>query len=238
MILTENTLKHPLEGIEIVKPNAYIIKPDFSEWGRTLLRNIETRARLSHRSEDSQTADSWQRLLQAVVINHGDWSVTEHESVTVLVTCDRGISHEWVRHRLGAYTQESTRFVNYKKKLGLSFVCPFDYNSEDKVERERLALWLMTIQVAARSYYNLLDRGVTPQIARSVLPNALATRFYVSYNLRMWRHFFIMRTTKETHPQMRQITIPLLREFQATIPLLFDDVLPEEKQSVALSKPR
>jgi thymidylate synthase (FAD) len=85
-------------------------------------------------------------------------------------------------------------------------------------------------------YKNLLNRGWTPQEARSVFPNALASRIITTTNLRAWRHFLIMRTCKEAHPQMRQVTIPLLKEFQDTFPILFDDIIPNEKQSIAMRK--
>lgn len=222
--------------MKIVPPSAYMVHVTSRERGVQLLRECEQCARLSHRSEDKITLESWEPILRAVVLQHGDWSVVEHASVRVFVLCDRGISHEWVRHRLGAYTQESTRFVNYKKKFGeIEFVQP---ETESLKGAAGLATWEGNCRDAEMRYFLLLDSGVAPQIARSVLPNSLATRLYVTYNLRMWRHFFIMRTTKETHPQMRQLTIPLLREFQSNIPLLYDDIIPEEKQSVSMARAR
>ena len=85
--------------------------------GVNMLRFIERQARLSHRSEDKQTMVSWEKFIQAVVIQHGDWSVTEHASITATITIDRGITHELVRHRLFSFTQESTRFVRYDNDL-------------------------------------------------------------------------------------------------------------------------
>ena len=87
-------------------------------------------------------------------------------------------------------------------------------------------------------YKALILDGCAPQIARSVFPNALASRIIISGNLRNWRHFFIMRTTKEAHPQMRQVTIPLLREFQEKIPILYDDIEPNAKQSESMKRMR
>src|SRR5580693_3290436 len=95
-----------------------------SDMGTLLLKHIEWCARISHRSEDAVTNDSWKRIIQAVVLDHGDWSVVEHASVSVDAYVDRGITHEWVRHRLFSYTQESTRFVNYEKKIPPSFIYP------------------------------------------------------------------------------------------------------------------
>ena len=75
----------------------------------------------------------------------------------------------------------------------------------------------------------LKELGASPQEARSVLPNSLKTEIVVTYNLREWRHFFKLRTSKRAHPQMREITIPLLRKFQELIPVIFDDISPEEE---------
>lgn len=199
-----------------------------------LLKKVEWIGRISHRSEDAQTDTSWERFITSVVLNHGDWSITEHASVTVDAVIDRGISHEWVRHRLGAYTQESTRFVNLVKKDLLRFVEP-SFGSERGVLGDR---WADTIAECEEAYKYLLEGGISPQIARSVLPNALASRLIVTYNLRMWRHFFLMRTSKESHPQMREVTIPLLVQFKERIPLLYDDIWPFSKQSDNLRKPQ
>ncbi|MGC2450531.1 MAG: FAD-dependent thymidylate synthase, partial [Candidatus Sulfotelmatobacter sp.] len=87
-------------------------------------------------------------------------------------------------------------------------------------------------------YRGLLSKGWRPQEARSVFPNALASRLITTGNLRNWRHFFIMRTTAEAHPQMRQVTIPLLTEFKKYFPLLFDDIEPMSKQSESMRRAR
>lgn len=204
--------------------------------GIGLLRKIEWNARISHRTEDVQTPDSWDRFLTSVVMGHGDWSVVEHASVTVDTIVDRGVTHEWVRHRLFSFTQESTRFVNYEKKMPPSFVEPdFSiYEPADGVRSE----WTDSIVDAERHYRSLIAKGVAPQIARDVFPNALASRITTTGNLRNWRHFFIMRTTREAHPKLRRVSIPLLGEFQAKIPLLYDDIVPGSRQVDNLKLPR
>lgn len=196
------------------------------------MRKIEWAGRISHRSEDAQTPDSWDRFLRAVVLQHGDWSITEHCSVSVDMVVDRGVTHELVRHRLFSFTQESTRFVNYTKKMPPSFVIP-----EFKTIMAK-AIWERGIAYAEECYKDMLAHGEAPQIARSVFPTALASRIVTTGNLRNWRHFFLMRTTKETHPQMRQVTIPLLEEFQQTIPILFEDITPLARQVDNLNKGR
>lgn len=221
--------------MNLVKPYARLIDVPDLQAGVQLLRKIEWCGRISHRSEEAQTDDSWARFLRAVVVGKGDWSIVEHASATVDALIDRGITHEWVRHRIGAYTQESTRFVNYEKKMPASFVKPvFDVSLGFAQER----IWVAAIEEAEESYRSLIGAGVAPQVARSVFPNALASRLVVTYNLRNWRHFFLMRTTREAHPQMRQVTIPLLREFQERIPVLFDDIEPEAVQADNVRKAR
>lgn len=216
--------------------------------GLALLKHVEWCARISHRSEDAVTEDSWRRIIKSVVLEHGDWSVTEHAVVTVDAYVDRGITHEWVRHRLFAYTQESTRFVNYEKKMPPSFVYPEMLDIAPQGGNEAMSpndkrsmaqrVWTVAVQTCEDAYRNLLQCGYPPQIARSVFPNALASRLIVTGNLRNWRHFFIMRTSQEAHPQMKQVTIPLLAEFKEKIQLLYDDIQPNQKQSEAMKKAR
>lgn len=266
--------------MKIVKPYAKIIKDQLATLPEALgvvnkaLSKIEWCSRISHRSEDKVTEDSWKRIIQSVVMDHGDWSVVEHVSVSVDFLVDRGITHEIVRHRLFSYTQESTRFVNYEKKMPPSFIYPkpdvecelclggneVQLNSnvgkdqyEHFMESVNAKYWLKCAYsqawiksiVTAESVYKALVTSVDkygygwrPQEARSVFPNALASRLIMTGNLRSWRHFFVMRTTAEAHPQMRQVTIPLLKEFQDTFPLLYDDIKPNMKQSESMKSAR
>jgi len=78
-----------------------------------------------------------------------------------------------------------------------------------------------------KAYNALIEAGATPQEARSVLPNSLKNEIVITYNLREWRHFFKLRCSKRAHPQMREIALPLLREFQRLLPVIFDDVVEE-----------
>src|SRR5208282_3711019 len=198
--------------------------------GVEMLRFIETQARISHGSEDKQTRDTWERFIKAVVIDHGDWSVTEHVSITATIRTDRGISHELVRHRLGSYTQESTRFVRYGDEL--EFIYPAD------APGGCFANWDVQMEKAELTYHELLGNKWRPQEARSVLPNALACTIAATYNLRNWRHFFLMRTSKESHPDMRRITVPMLEQFKQVVPLLFDDIEANARQVENLRKAR
>ena len=209
-------------------PTSIFTKED----GIYCLRRIEYFGRVSHRSEDSQTEGSWERFIRTVVLGHGDFSIIEHASVTVDMMVDRGITHELVRHRLFSFTQASTRFINYSKK------CPPEFIIPPGIDGGKGSPWTAAIDQCEASYKDLIARGYAPQIARSVFPNALASRIIVTGNLRNWRHLLLMRTTKETHPQFRQVSIPLLQEFQEKIPILFEDIEPLAKQSDNLKKMR
>lgn len=171
-------------------------------------------------------------FIKAVILDHGDWSIAEHANITCDFLVDRGITHEIVRHRHFSFTQESTRFVNYEKKMPPSFIVPYfpSSNSDELINEKQYDLWREGIRHSAEQYKHLIQNGVKPQIARSVFPNALASRIIMTGNLRAWRHFFIMRTSKEAHPQMREVSIPLLEQFQKCIPLLYDDIKPESRQ--------
>jgi thymidylate synthase (FAD) len=247
--------------MKIVKPYAKIVHLDDNA-----LRRIEYAARISHGSEDAQTNDSAERFLRAVVLQHGDWSVVEHVSASVEFLVDRGITHELVRHRVASYTQSSTRFINYAKKTLPTFIYPIPeircahceagnapqpglsggaygydhtkpwYHGAIKCAYE--PVWLCAIEYAESEYRNLLDLKWRPQEARSVFPNALSSKIMMTCNLRNWRHFFLMRTSKEAHPQMRQVTIPLLEEFKRLVPVLFEDIEPNARQVDNIAKGR
>lgn len=221
--------------MKIIEPSFEILRPKEND-GVYCLQIIESAARISHRSEDKQTPESWKRFIQAVVLEHGDWSVVEHVSASVLFRVDRGITHELVRHRLFSFTQESTRFVNGRKSYpnGLEFILPIEMRGD----HTSVANTENTFRHCEMDYLYLLDRGIRPQEARSVLPNATAATILVTGNLRNWRHFFLMRTSKETHPDFRRVTIPLLEEFKKRIPLLFDDIQPLARQIDNMRLPR
>jgi thymidylate synthase (FAD) len=222
--------------VKIIQPSFVIDSPANREEGIALLRTIEHCARVSHASEDKQTDDSWERFLTAVVMQKGDWSVCEHASAHVTLRIDRGCTHEIVRHRLFSFTQSSTRFINYSKHE-LEFIEP-EWNLETCANGHPYYLWSHAMWQAEQDYLDLLKSGQPPQIARSVLPNATVATLVMTGNLRSWRWLFLMRCTKETHPDLRRVMVPLLKEFQNRIPLLFDDVNPLEKQSVSLSRPK
>lgn len=207
-----------------------IIKPSFeimdSINGSDILKKIELCGRVCYKSENTITSDSASRFVQNI-IRSGHESVLEHEKITVRIICDRGVTHEIVRHRLASYSQESTRYCNYSKEKfdgELTFINPCFW-SEDS---EKYKLWKATMEQAEKVYMQLLSDGATAQEARSVLPNSLKTEIVVTMNLREWRHFFRLRTSDRAHPQMREVAIPILEEFKRNIPIVFDDIIIEK----------
>jgi len=205
--------------MEILRP-IFIIEDEID--GERILRQLEKHGRTCYKSEDKITPDSAQKFLPPIIRN-GHESVIEHEKVTVRVICDRGVTHEIVRHRIGSYSQESTRYCNYRSR-GVKVIEPFFFVGNKK----RYDIWLKAMSACEGAYNKLIEDGASPQEARTVLPNSLKTEIVITYNLRQWRHFFKLRCSKRAHPQMREITIPLLREFQKLIPVIFDDIKAEE----------
>lgn len=227
--------------MKFIKPGYQILTKDFSN----MLKNIELAGRTCYKSEDKITDDSASRFV-ANLVKHGHEAMIEHEKITVKFICDRGISHEIVRHRMASYAQESTRYCNYSKdKFGdqCTFIIPFWTNIPegeqprakwgakedifkfgDTILSEDEASFINSCWYAEKSYFDLLNKGWTPEKARAVLPNCLKTEIIVTMNLREWRHFFKLRCAADAHPQIQQLAIPLLLEFRGRLPVVFDDI--------------
>lgn len=189
--------------------------------GQAILKHIEKCGRVCYKSEDKIQEESAEKFV-AGIIKRGHEAVLEHKSFTVKFTCDRGVSHEIVRHRLAAYCQESTRYCNYSNdKFGNEITVIRPCFFKDSGEEKR---WLEAMNVAEDLYFDLLDYGESPQEARAVLPNSLKTEVVMTANLREWRHFFKLRCSPAAHPQMREVAIKLLHLCQAEIPVIFDDI--------------
>lgn len=233
--------------MEIVTPYAKIAECELPFSGVNALQKTEWIARKSHLSEDRITAISYDKFLRNVILSKGDWSVAEHVHITIDALVDRGITHEWVRHRIGAYTQESTRFVNYARKHTsideyvnpAKFICPPTIlDMKDMGKGWIYDRWVHGREEDEKEYLMYIENGVKPQEARTCFPNALAAKLIATYNLRMWRHFFLMRTSREAHPQIRQVTVPLLEVFKELIPILYEDIVPGATQAENLKMMR
>ena len=194
--------------------------------GMEMLKDIEYIARTCYKSENMITDLSAAKMVESL-INRGHEAMLEHCVISVKFIVDRGVSHELVRHRVASYAQESTRYCNYSKdKFGneLTFISPCFWSKCSREYEE----WYAAMNSAEDIYFELINWGVTPEQARTVLPNSIKTEVVMTANLREWRHFFKLRaigTTGKPHPQMLEITVPLLAEFKALIPVVFDDLI-------------
>lgn len=201
----------------------YEIISNISEGGIEELKHIERIGRVCYKSEDKISEDgSSAREFVRMLIDRGHEAMIEHVSISVKFIVDRGVSHELVRHRIASFAQESTRYCNYSKdKFGneLTFIRPY-YLKEGSMEH---ILWIDTCKKIEQCYLDMLRAGCSAQEARAILPNSLKTEIVVTMNLREWRHFFKLRCAKAAHPQMREVTLPLLREMQDRLPVFFDD---------------
>ena len=155
---------------------------------------------------------------------------TEHhvKRITVKFTCDRGVSHEFVRHRVFSFAQESTRYCNYSKdKFGkeCTFIIPCWLglpegsvsSPEIPIFRERhgnvVGIFLNNLYWAEANYFDLLEQGWIAQQARAVLPNSLKTELIMTGTIEQWEGFFKLRCAKDAHPQARELAVPLYEEF-------------------------
>lgn len=231
--------------MKLIIPSTEILTPID---GKEILKTLEKVARTCYKSEEKITENSAEKLVK-LLISKGHEAMLEFFDITVKFTCDRGVSHEIVRHRVASYAQESTRYCNYsndKFDNQITFIIPNWLNIEPGIwdankiaelagkrnpenEQELLGIitWVISMYDAEKAYNKLTQHGWHAQQARAVLPNSLKTEINAKYNLREWRHFFKMRCAQAAHPQMRELTLPLLKEFHSKIPIVFDDLYKE-----------
>jgi thymidylate synthase (FAD) len=234
--------------MKLIKPYFEIITPIN---GEEILKQIELAARTCYKSESKiEYRDFKDNFTEITVKDHYAKSARTlipkllekgHEAmlefggmITVKFICDRGISHELVRHRVASFAQESTRYCNYSKGEHITFIIPCWLDIEEmdtKSNPEYLPFvskgaeqWFDAMQYDEENYNLLIKQGWTPQQARGVLPNSLKTEINISANIREWRHIFKLRTAKVAHPQMRELMCPLLDKFKELIPILFNDI--------------
>lgn len=210
--------------MKVIEPSFEILTP-ISECGIKELQMIERIGRVCYKSEDkiSPSGDSAKKFVK-MIIDRGHEAMIEHSQLSVLFVCDRGVSHEIVRHRLCSFAQESTRYVNYSREdkapEGIIFIKPFFLDEKSDKYRE----WLITCQDCEFWYLQAIKKGATPQEARAVLINSVKTEIVVTGNYREWRHLLKLRCDQAAHPQMREIMVPLLSELKQRIPVVFDDL--------------
>lgn len=198
-----------------------IIEPSFEiiEFPKNPLELIEKAARICYQSELSGNPG----LFVERLITRGHMTPIEHVSATVKIVCDRGVMAELTRHRLASFNIQSTRYCNFSKnKFGseITVIRP-SFWEEDGLN---YCEWKEAIRVAEEFYFSLLFQGATPQEARSVLPNSLATQIIMTANFREFLHVFKLRCSKHAHPQIREIALPMLKEFWNRCPVIFNDL--------------
>lgn len=201
--------------MKIVKPSAELlwITPKAEEM-------IERAARTCYKSEEKITKDS-NSILITKLVKCGHHAMLEHASASIKFVCDRGISHELVRHRLCAFAQESTRYCNYgKEKFGNEITVIRPPRFEDWYEEA----WIDLCERIEQVYMDMVRSGCPPQTARSILPTCLKTEIVCTANLREWRHIFTLRLAKAAHVQIREIMILAFGILGQECPTVFEDL--------------
>lgn len=213
--------------MKVIEPR---VEPMHPVDGAVILSRIEAAGRVCYKSESKITDGSAEAFVRRI-IKSGHEAVLEHCNITLKFVCDRGVSHEIVRHRLASYCQESTRYCNYSKG---------DFGSEITVikplylapDTAAYSVWKNACEAAEVAYFKLLDWGCSPQEARAVLPNSLKTEVVMTANLREWRHFFRLRCSPAAHPQMREVATQALKMLNGLVPAVFDDIAAEVFKTV------
>jgi len=225
--------------MKIVNPSAEVL---FTETGDEMMKRIEAAGRTAYKSEDKITDQSAEAFVRTI-ITRGHMSVLEHVSVSARVVCDRGVTHEIVRHRIASYTQESTRYCNYAgDKYGSEITvvlpeflreaysmvqtgCFVDEGNSPKLGQ--FLIWQRAMENVESAYMELLELKASPQEARSVLPNSLKTEIVMTMNLREWLHFFNLRTSPKAHPDMQVVAKMLLVQFNLALPCIYGELAKE-----------
>lgn len=216
--------------MRIIKPSVEVLEMTGGS-PEKLLSLIEQAGRVCYKSENKIAEGSYDKFIKGIIAR-GHEAVIEHGVITCKFICDRGVTHELVRHRLASYCQESTRYCNYSSnkfdnEITVIEPCFFERPAEDCLEATDWDVWEYHCETAEKAYLELLAHGCTPQMARTVLPNSLKTEIVVTMNIREWRHFFKLRCAPAAHPQMREIACMGLVELHSLMPLLFEDIYQE-----------
>lgn len=206
--------------MKIIEPSVEFMSPVD---GEAIVKHLEACGRVCYKSEDKITDGSADGFVGRI-LKRGHEAVIEHYSFTLKFICDRGVSHEIVRHRIASYCQESTRYCNYSKDGFGNEITVIKPCFLEEIH-PAYGHWYNGCKKAEDEYFNMLAAGCTPQEARSVLPNSLKTEVVMTANIREWRHFFKLRCSKAAHPQMREVALMALQMCKDKIPVLFDDIV-------------
>lgn len=204
-----------MRAIKYIDQSYQIITPLSPQIGYQMVKGVEATAQICYQTEDKNPDNLNERLLTKI-LKKGHHAMLEHGAVIqVNITTSRAVANELVRHRMASYAQESTRWVAYKNDVEI-----VRGSSWAAGPRE---IYDTAYREAVDAYHKLLNNGTLPQYARDVLPLALATQISITANLREWMHIFRQRTAPDAHPDMISLMAAILRDFQANIPLIFDE---------------
>jgi thymidylate synthase (FAD) len=199
--------------------------------GEAIIRHLEKIARTCYKSEDKITSDGVSaRNILNMLIKSGHDAMIEHHSISVRFICDLGFYKDLTRHRMASYAIESTRYCNYSKgKFGeqLTLIKPCHIAEGT----EEYKIWLECMNDIERHYMAMAalvnEDGkpkCKPDQLRMMLPHSTKAEVNITANLREWRHIMKLRTAPVTHPTITNLLRPLLDEFKARIPVIFDDI--------------
>lgn len=182
-------------------------------------RVLELAGRVCYKSESMMTEDSYKHFIKKIMRN-GHHSVIEHSSATFQITCDRGVSHELVRHRLASFSQESTRYCNYshdhfQKQITVIKPLALEDNTTE------YGVWNDACLKAEEAYFSLLKLGYNPGVARAVLPISLKTEIVMTANFREWLHVLDLRLSQNAHPHIRKVMGLVLEDLVQLAPCVF-----------------
>ncbi len=210
--------------------------------GENPLQLIETAGRTAYQSRDKINNESSLKFAE-MIRKMGHESVLEHSAMTVEFNgVSRGFTHELVRHRLAAYTQESTRYVDEKD---FRVILPPHKDENEKLvdvvfgegEGVKVLVKLSVkdwININEQMYKGLRSAGWLPEDARQILPNGIESQIVMTANFREWRHIFKLRCSPKAHWEIRSAMLNLLKEVKERIPVIFDDLKFEEEGKEAV----
>lgn len=208
--------------MKIIKPYVQTLTPPRP--AEELYAEVELAGRTCYKStrKAGQTAEDFIRS----AIKRGHESILEHSKVSLVFVCDRGVSHEIVRHRIASYSQESTRYCNYSNDQFNGEITVIEPNFLVKGS-PCYRMWKKACEFSETTYFDLLNGGCSPQQARSVLPNSLKTEIVVTMNIREWRHFLNLRyfgNAGAPHPQMVEVAELAYKFLMCHYPAFFEDL--------------
>jgi thymidylate synthase (FAD) len=195
-----------------------------------MARVVERCGRVSWKSEAKIERGSADDFMTRVVNIRKDESIAEHCSATILLTMDRYTSHQLVRHRIGAYTQESTHYINYGSKKGneIEVMRPLGI----PMDSPAFQVWKTSCEQAEKSYFDIIAQGHKHYHARFVLPSCLKTEIAVTYNLRMWRHVIAQRIQPNNTPEIVALMRLCLPIVHVLCPPMVEDLWKQYGQNI------